>query len=87
MILVQIILRKIIPRNDDLFKVIYVTKIKCSKRLPSHRTKGEIKTSFNFALILCKYVSKNGVLSYIHTPSYNYAEESNKKNRVYFTCI
>ena len=28
MILVQIILRKIIPRNDNLFKVIKVTELK-----------------------------------------------------------
>ena len=40
---------------------LYVTKIKYSKSLQSQRTKGEIKTSFNFDVILCIYVSKNGI--------------------------
>ena len=40
---------------------LYATKIKYGKSLQSQRTKGEIKTSFNFAVILCKYVSKNGI--------------------------
>ena len=40
---------------------LYVTKIKCAKKLQSQTTKGEINTSFNFAVILCKYVSKNGI--------------------------
>ena len=35
------------------------TKIKYSKSLQSQRTNDEIKTSFNFTVILCKYVSKN----------------------------
>ena len=39
---------------------LYVTKIKYSKGLQSQRTKSEIKASFNFAVILCIYVSKNG---------------------------
>ena len=34
---------------------LYATKIKYSKSLQSQRTKGEIKTSFNFTVILCKY--------------------------------
>ena len=40
---------------------LYVTKIKYSKSLQTQITKGEIKTSFNFAVILCIYVSKNGI--------------------------
>ena len=40
---------------------LYVTKIKYSKSLQSKRTKGEIKTSFSFTVILCKYLSKNGI--------------------------
>ena len=40
---------------------LYVTKIKYGKSLQSQRTKGEMKTSFNFAVILCKYVSKNEI--------------------------
>ena len=40
---------------------LHVTKIKYSKSLQSQRTKGEIKKSFNFAVILCIYVSKNGI--------------------------
>ena len=38
-----------------------VTKINYSKSLQSQRTKGEIKTNFDCAVILCKYVSKNGI--------------------------
>ena len=38
---------------------LYVTKIKYSKSWQSQRTKGEIKTSFNFTVIICKYVSKS----------------------------
>ena len=40
---------------------LYVTKIKYSKSLQSQRTKGEIKTNFNFAVILCIHVSKNRI--------------------------
>ena len=40
---------------------LYVTKIKCIKSLTGQRPKSEIKTSFNFAVILCKYTSKNGI--------------------------
>ena len=40
---------------------LQVTKIKYSKSLQSKRTKSEIKTSFNFAVIVCIYVSKNGI--------------------------
>ena len=40
---------------------LYVIKIKYSESLQSQRTKGEIKAGFNFAVILCKYVSKNGI--------------------------
>ena len=40
---------------------LYVTKIKYSKSLHSQRTKGEIKTSFNFNIVLCIYVFKNGI--------------------------
>ena len=43
-----------------------VTKTKYRKILQSKQTKGEIKTSFNFAVILCIYVSKNQILSSIH---------------------
>ena len=50
----------IIPRNDD-FSKSYVTKIKYSKGLQSQRTKCKTKTSFNSAVILCKYVSKNEI--------------------------
>ena len=45
-LLIQIILRKIIPRNNDLLKV--TCNLKYSKNLQSQRTKDEIKTSFNF---------------------------------------
>ena len=45
---------------------LHVTKIKYSKSLQSQRTKGEMKTSFNFSVILCIYVSKNGIQSSIH---------------------
>ena len=51
MILIQIILRKIIPRNNNYSK-LQVTKIKYSKSLQSKGTKGEIKASFNFTVIL-----------------------------------
>ena len=37
---------------------LYATKIKYSKSLQSQRTKGKTKTSFNFTVILCKYVPK-----------------------------
>ena len=47
---------------------LYITKIKHIVRLRSQRTKGEVKTSFNFAVILCKYLSINGILSSIHLP-------------------
>ena len=47
---------------------LYVTKIKYSKSLQSQRTKGEIKTSFNFNVIICMYVSKSGIYSSIHPP-------------------
>ena len=40
---------------------LYLTKIKYSKSLQSQRTKGQIKTSFNFNAGLCIYVSKNGI--------------------------
>ena len=40
---------------------VYVNKIKYGKSLQSQRTKGEIKASFNFAVILCIYVFKNGI--------------------------
>ena len=40
---------------------LYVTEIKYGKSLQSQRTEGQINTSFNFAVILCKYVSKNGI--------------------------
>ena len=40
---------------------LYVTEIKDSKSLQSQIIKGEIKTRFNFAVILCIYVSKNGI--------------------------
>ena len=59
-ILIQKILRKKIPRNNH-FSRLQVTKIKYSKSLQSKRTKSEIKTSFNFAVIVCIYVSKNGI--------------------------
>ena len=45
---------------------LYVTKIKYRESLQSQRTKDEIRTSSNFAVILCKYVSKNGIF---HPPS------------------
>ena len=41
------------------FSRLFVTEAKHSKSLQSKRTKGEIKTSFNFAVILCINVSKN----------------------------
>ena len=40
---------------------LQVTKLKYSKRLHSQRTKGEIKTSSDFAVNICKYVCKNGI--------------------------
>ena len=70
MILVQLILRKIILRNDDLLKVI-ITKIKCGKSLQSQRTEDEIKTSFNFTVYLCNYVSKTQNLILHPIRSYN----------------
>ena len=48
---------------------LQVTKRKYSKSFQSQRTDGEIKTSFNFAVNICKYVSKNGIKSSIHPPS------------------
>ena len=50
---------------------LYVTKIKFSKSLQSQRNKDEIKTSFNFTVILCKYVSKKWNLILHPTLSYN----------------
>ena len=47
---------------------LYVTKLKCSKSLQSQRTKDEIKTSFNFTVILCKYVSRKQNLILRPTP-------------------
>ena len=41
--------------------MLRVTKIKYSKSLQSQRTKGEIKTSFNLPVNLCKYMCKNGI--------------------------
>ena len=56
---------------------LYATKIKYSKSLQSRRTKSELKTSFNFAVILCKYVPKNLIL---HPPYHlQLGKESNKK--------
>ena len=46
MILIQIIIRKIIPRNDDLCLTFNVNKMKYSKSLQRQRTKGEIKKQF-----------------------------------------
>ena len=40
---------------------LLVTKIKYSKSLQSQRTDGEIKTSFDFSVNICKYVSKNEI--------------------------
>ena len=40
---------------------LYVTKIKFGKSLQSQRTKGEVKSSFNLAVILCIYVSKKEI--------------------------
>ena len=45
---------------------LYVTKIKYSKSLQSQRTKGEIKTSFSFAVILCICVQKRNLI--LHPP-------------------
>ena len=36
--------------------------------MQSQRTDGEIKTSFNFIVNICKYVPKNGIKSSIHPP-------------------
>ena len=38
----------------------YVTTIRYSKNLQSQRNKAAIKTSFIFAVNLCKYVCKDG---------------------------
>ena len=46
MILVQIILRKIIPRNEGM--KLYVTKTRYSKSFQSQRTKSKIKTFLIF---------------------------------------
>ena len=61
MVLVQIIL--IIPNNSESWNNsgTKITKMMYSKSLQSQRTKGEIKNSFNFAIILCRYLSKNGI--------------------------
>ena len=40
---------------------LYAAKIKYNKSLQSQRTKGEVKTSFNFAAILYIYVPKNEI--------------------------
>ena len=47
---------------------LLVTKIKYSKSLQSQKTDGEIKTSFDFSVNICKYVSKNEIKSSIHPP-------------------
>ena len=49
---------------------LYATKIKYSKSLQNQRTRGEIKTSFNLTVILCKYLSKNRNLILHPTHSY-----------------
>ena len=50
------------------YSKLLVTKIKHSKRLQSKKTKGEIKTSFNFAVILCICVQKRHLKSESHLP-------------------
>ena len=40
---------------------LLVTKIKYSKSSQSQRTDGEIETSFDFSVTICKYVSKNEI--------------------------
>ena len=50
---------------------LYATKTKYSKSLQGQRTKGKIKTSFNFTAILCKYVSKKRNVILHPTHSYN----------------
>ena len=40
---------------------LFVTKAKYNKGLQSQRTKGQINTSFDFTVILWKYVSKIGI--------------------------
>ena len=52
---------------------LHVTKIKHSRSLQSQITKSEIKTSFNFTVILCKYVSKKWNLILHPNPSYKKA--------------
>ena len=46
----------------------HATKTKYNKSLESQWIKGEIKTSFDFTVILCKYLSKNGIKSSIQLP-------------------
>ena len=58
---------------------LLVTKIKHSKSLQSQRTDGKIKASFNFAVNICKYVSKNEVKSSIHPPFITTNHSSDKK--------
>ena len=45
---------------------LYVTNINYSKTLQSQRTKSEVKASFSFAKMICKYVSKNRTESSIY---------------------
>ena len=40
---------------------LYVTEIKDNKSLQSKRTKGVKENSFNFTVIFCICVSKNGI--------------------------
>ena len=46
---------------------LYITKIKHIVRLQSQRTKGEVKTSFNFAVILCNSPSTSPTLLQLGT--------------------
>ena len=50
---------------------LHIIKIKYNKGMQSQRTKGEIKISFNFTVILCKYMSEKWNLILHPTPSYN----------------
>ena len=58
MILIQAILRKKIPWNYDLFKVI-CSKSKVQQKLASQGTKDESKASFNYAAVFVNICPKS----------------------------
>lgn len=71
MILIQVILRKIIPGNDDLFKFI-CKKSKVLQKLANQGTKVESKAGFNYAAVFVNIYPKSK-FNPSSTPSYKYA--------------